>query len=360
MGLPFLIILCSILTIQSYSQDTTTPPPGFRCTNPTTTTCNSLIDYKLPNTTTLSAITDLFQIKNLRQLLGANNLSLTTPKTHQFNGDHVLKIPFPCLCQNGTGISNHRPIYTVVPDDGLYHIAAEVFSRLVVYQQIQSVNNIPDADNITVGQELWIPLPCSCDDVDGGPVVHYGYLVPAGSSVGGIAQQFNTTETTLLDLNGMTNSSKLLADSIIDVPLKVCTTSISSNSTDYPLHVPNNTYTITANGCVQCQCNAATSWILNCQSSGINLHNGRTCPSTQCPGTAFDLGNTTADSGCSLSRCSYGGFINNTIYTQLTQESTCPGGSGNNNSSSPGNSLSGLRWNFVLGASFIVLHLMRL
>lgn len=50
--------------------------------------------------------------------------------------------------------------------------------------------------------------------------MHYGHLVPAGSTVGGIAEQFNTTESTLLNLNGMASSSQLLADSIIDVPLK--------------------------------------------------------------------------------------------------------------------------------------------
>ncbi|KAJ0489904.1 putative LysM domain-containing protein [Helianthus annuus] len=212
---PTLIILSSIFSPQSTAQD-----PGFRCTNPTSTTCNSLIDYKLPNTTTLSAITTLFQIRNLRSLLAANNLPITTSKDTVYNATQTLKIPFPCLCRNGTGISNHRPIYTVVPDDGLYHIAAEVFSSLVSYPQIQKVNNISDADTILVGQELWIPLPCSCDDVDGEAVMHYGYLVAAGNSVGGIAMEFNTTESTLLDLNGMGSAADLKADTIIDVPLK--------------------------------------------------------------------------------------------------------------------------------------------
>ncbi|XP_076931252.1 lysM domain-containing GPI-anchored protein 2-like [Bidens hawaiensis] len=211
---PTLIILCSIVSIQSTTQDQL----GFRCA--TTTTCHSLIDYKLPNTTTLSAIATLFEIKNFPSLLGANNLPPTTPKTQQFNLDQVLKIPFPCLCHNGTGISNRRPIYTVVPDDSLYHIAGELFSGLVTYKQIQNVNNISDDNNILVGQKLWIPLPCSCDGVGGEQVIHYGYLAAAGSTVSGIAQQLNTKESTLLDLNGMTSPAELLPDSILDVPLK--------------------------------------------------------------------------------------------------------------------------------------------
>ncbi|KAI7731126.1 hypothetical protein M8C21_011435, partial [Ambrosia artemisiifolia] len=126
---------------------------------------------------------------------------------------------------------------------------------------------------------------------------------------------------------------------------------------DYPLLVPNGTYTFTANSCVRCECNAANNWILNCEPAGIQLRNGGTCPSTQCAGTAFDLGNTTSDSPCSQSRCAYGGYGNSTIYTLLTSESTCPGG-GNNNSSPSGNGSQGLRWNFVLAASFIALNLL--
>lgn len=67
---------------------------------------------------------------------------------------------------------------------------------------------------------------------------------------------------------------------------------------------------------------------LDCKPSGIKLPRGQTCPSTQCVGTAFDLGNTTSDSDCSLSRCSYAGYINGTIETTLTQESTCPSSPG--------------------------------
>ncbi|PWA55567.1 lysm domain GPI-anchored protein 2 precursor [Artemisia annua] len=356
--IPTLILLCSIFTIiQPTSSQTTTP--GFKCTT-RGATCNSLIDYKLPNTTTLSSVRTLFQIKNLRTLLAANNLPLTTPQNQTYPASTTLKIPFPCSCtNNGTGISNHRPIYTVVPNDGLYHIAAEVFSRLVTFQQIQAVNNISNADEIEVGQKLWVPLPCSCDDVGGEKVVHYGYSVPTGSNVAGIVNQFNTTESVLLELNGLKDAKDLLADSVLDVPLKVCTTSVRNGSMDYPLLVPNGTYTLTANNCVRCQCNAANSWVLQCEPSGISLPNGPTCPSTQCAGTAFDLGNSTSDSNCNLSRCAYAGYnTNGTILTTLTQESTCPAGN-NNNGSPSGNGSKGLRSSLALVASLIALHLLR-
>ncbi|KAD4982165.1 hypothetical protein E3N88_18836 [Mikania micrantha] len=355
--IPTLILLCFIFSTQSTAQN-----PGFRCTNSTTTTCNSLIDYRLPNTTTISAIASLFQIKNIRSLIAANNFPISTSQNYQLNASEIIKIPFPCLCRNGTGISNRRPIYTVVSGDGLYHIAAEVFSRLVTFPQIQSVNNIPNPDLISEGQELWIPLPCSCDAVDGAAVLHYGHLVANGSTLSGIAQQFNTTESTLLDLNGMSNAGALQADQILDVRPKphemranVCNTIVRNDSMDYPLLVPNGIQTYTANGCVRCQCNANNSWILNCEPSGIVLPNGRTCPSTQCAGTAFDLGNSTSESGCNRGRCAYGGYRNNTIFTEVTQENTCPGICSNNRS---GNGSNGLRWSSVLGGSLIALHLL--
>lgn len=85
---------------------------------------------------------------------------------------------------------------------------------------IEEVNNITDPTLIQPGQEIWIPLPCSCDKVNGTEVVHYGYRVPLGSSYEEIAQKFGTTENTLLKINNVTDPKSLQADQIIDVPLQ--------------------------------------------------------------------------------------------------------------------------------------------
>lgn len=209
------VLISSLLYSLSFS---TAAAATFRCNS--TTTCDAIVDYVLPNTTTLNHIKNLFNLKNLRSILGANNLPLTTPPNFTLPATTAVKIPFPCLCTNGTGKSNKRPMYTVVKDDGLYHIAAKVFSGLVTFQEIQAANNISDANLITVGQKLWIPLPCSCDDVDGQRVVHYGHVVPAQSTIEGIAEEFGTSQDTLLRLNGLASPRDLKADSILDVPLK--------------------------------------------------------------------------------------------------------------------------------------------
>lgn len=86
--------------------------------------------------------------------------------------------------------------------------------------EIQAANNISNPDLILVGQNLTIPLPCSCDDVGGEAVVHYGHVVAPGSSVEAIAQQYNVSQDTLMQLNSLSGSENLLAGDVIDVPLK--------------------------------------------------------------------------------------------------------------------------------------------
>lgn len=111
-------------------------------------------------------------------------------------------------------------MYTVQKDDGLYYIASEVFSYLVAYRDIQLVNGIENPNHIEVGQKLRIPLPCSCDEVQGKKVVHRAHVVEEGSSVEEIATKFGVLAQTLLALNGLASANNLMADEAFDVPLK--------------------------------------------------------------------------------------------------------------------------------------------
>ncbi|XXG71876.1 hypothetical protein AAC387_Pa07g1103 [Persea americana] len=182
-----------------------------------------MIGYVSPNTTTLSAIKDLFGLEEVYSLLAANSWP-TSDSNRSIRAGSTVKIPFPCSCSSGTGISDRTPYYTVKMDDGLDYIARTIFREFVTYREIAAVNNIPDPDVIDVGQELWIPLPCSCDDVDGARVVHYGHAAAAGSSVGQIAEEFGTTEATLMTLNDgrILDPKYLQAGEVLDVPLEAC------------------------------------------------------------------------------------------------------------------------------------------
>lgn len=85
---------------------------------------------------------------------------------------------------------------------------------------IQLANNISNPDLIVLGQKLWIPLPCSCDDVAGSRVIHYGHVVAAGSTIAAISEQFNVTQDAIMTINGIADAKDLKAGQVLDIPLK--------------------------------------------------------------------------------------------------------------------------------------------
>lgn len=188
----------------------------FKCSSKNAT-CHALADYSHPNGTTLRRIQTLFTVKHLPDILGANNLPANTTRVAP---GQVIKVPFPCRCSNGTGLSNKVPRYKIKKGDTLYDIATTVFAGLVKYPQIQVANEIPDANNITAGDTIWIPLPCSCDAVAGSSVVHYAHVVEDGSSVESIAQEYGSTQQILLSLNGISDPKLLQTGQVLDVPLQ--------------------------------------------------------------------------------------------------------------------------------------------
>ncbi|TYK23296.1 lysM domain-containing GPI-anchored protein 2 [Cucumis melo var. makuwa] len=210
----FTLLVFSAIATVSLAQT----PPRFNCSS--TSKCHSLIDYIPPNATTIAAVQKLFQVKHLLSFLGANNLPANTLSNFSLPASRKIKIPFNCKCNNGTGLSDKRPIYTVQSGDSLDKIAESTFARLVTFLQIQIANKLPDPNKIDVGQELWIPLPCSCDEVDGNRVVHYGHLVESGSSISAIGGRYNVSEETILRLNGIADPKDLQASQVLDIPLK--------------------------------------------------------------------------------------------------------------------------------------------
>lgn len=353
-------ILLLLLALCLISGAAAQPKEGsFQCS--ARATCQSLVDYSPVNATTLSGIKTLFGVKKLYALLGANNFLTSTPANTTVPANTTIRVPFPCLCNGSgvSGVSNRVPIYTVKEGDDLDSIARQVFSELVTFQQIAAVNNISNPGVINKNQELWIPLPCSCDEVNGTAVVHYGHLVAAGSTVAGIAQTFGTTEETLLKLNAMVNASQLLAKQILDVPLKACSSSIRNDSLDSSLLVPNGTYAVTAHQCVKCSCDSANNWTLQCEPSQLNPTNWTTCPSAQCSdSSSFSVVSTTSSDTCGGTTCGYAGYNNNrTIFVTLVQQPTCP--ASNNTNAASKMSLQAWSWNF-LSISIIQLVLLGL
>lgn len=218
-GLCKLVAIAAIAVVLVVGLAEAQPEAHFRC-SVENGTCRAVTDYKHPNGTTLEDIKSLFNVKHLPDILGANNLPTNTSSSYRVGANEVVKVPFPCKCSNNTGLSNGVPLYRIKKGDTLFDIATTTFAGLVKYPQIQVANNITDANNITAGDTLWIPLPCSCDEVGGSSVVHYAHLVQTGSSVEGIAQQYGTTQQVLLSLNGIDDPKSLEAGQVLDVPLQ--------------------------------------------------------------------------------------------------------------------------------------------
>uniref|UniRef100_A0A0D9XSY2 Protein kinase domain-containing protein n=1 Tax=Leersia perrieri TaxID=77586 RepID=A0A0D9XSY2_9ORYZ len=197
----------------------------FTCTTPTPSPCKSALGYRIQTSTTYTQIFSLFNTTTtLGELLRANGLppTATPPNTTVKRG--LLTVPFPCSCgnngNNGVGQSHgRRPIYTVRPRDTLYVIARDVFEGFVTFQEIAAANDITSPTQIVVGRQLWIPLPCSCDRVDGYVVTHFAYKVSEVDTVESITAEFGVLEGNLLKTNGMTDPKKLFEGQILDVPL---------------------------------------------------------------------------------------------------------------------------------------------
>ncbi|XP_031487632.1 G-type lectin S-receptor-like serine/threonine-protein kinase At4g03230 isoform X2 [Nymphaea colorata] len=190
---------------------------GFRCA--TAGTCTALVGYRPLNATTLQEISSRFQIDSFTDLLPRNSLASTTPQTHAVSAQQTIKVPITCRCQDGIGTSDKSPVYIVKPGDTLDYIATSVFSRLVDAKSLAAVSGSSDPSKTNTGQVLRIPLPCSCDRVDGSPVTHYALVVEKNDTLRRIAAEYNVTMTQLEKLNNVSNTASVLAGQVLDVPL---------------------------------------------------------------------------------------------------------------------------------------------
>ncbi|XP_074591758.1 chitin elicitor-binding protein-like [Curcuma longa] len=315
--LPFLLLLLLLLHQPAVAVNFTCRAPGGAAR------CQSLVSYTARNDTNLAQIMTLFQIRSFRSLLAANGLPLFTPPSRPVPAGSTLRIRLSCSCSAGRGASAHRPLYRIAPGDGLDSIAQNVFNGLISYQEIAAANNISDPNLIQIGQEIYIPLPCSCDEVEGEPVVHYAHVVTSGSTVSGIAAEFGTKEETLLNLNGISDPKTLEAGQVLDVPLRACSSSIGSASADSGLLVSNGSYILTANNCVLCSC-SSSSWELDCHPTrGIS---SSVCPVATCGNLSLGNSSSSTSTACESTTCTYAGYTNSTdfdILTSLTTQSLC-------------------------------------
>lgn len=86
--------------------------------------------------------------------------------------------------------------------------------------QIKDANSISDPAVIDVGQNLVIPLPCTCFNSTDNflPAVYLSYVVQADDTVPAIAARYFTTVTDIMNVNAM-GSPSVRAGDILAIPL---------------------------------------------------------------------------------------------------------------------------------------------
>lgn len=192
--------------------------------------------------------------------------------------------------------------------------------------QIREANSIQDPSVLDVGQNLVVPLPCTCfNGTDNSlPAIYLSYVVKDVDTVAGIAARYFTTITDLMNVNAM-GSPVISPGDILAVPLSACASNFPKYASDYGLLVPNGSYAIVASHCVQCSCGPG-SRNLYCMPASLAV----SCSSMQCNKSNLMVGNVTikqSGGGCSVTSCSYGGYVNGTINTLLSTslQPRCPG-----------------------------------
>ncbi|RLM84906.1 lysM domain-containing GPI-anchored protein 1-like [Panicum miliaceum] len=291
------------------------------------TACPALLSYTLYADLKLAEVAAHFAADPLA-ILAANAIDFAVPDP----ADRILpaglplRVPVPCACSDGIRKATSVR-YVARAGDTLASVAGSVYGGLTTADWIRDSNGMPEGAALDAGTTLFVPLHCACfGGVDSGvPAVYLTYVVAEGDTVPAIARRFRTTGNDLMSVNDMA-AADVAAGDIIVVPLPACASSFPAYTSDAGLSVANGTYAVTANRCVQCSCGPG-NLDLFCVPAPLA---DSTCSSMQCSNSSMMLGNFTlqmTSAGCSVTSCSYGGYVNGTILTTLTTslKPQCPG-----------------------------------
>ncbi|PHT49821.1 LysM domain-containing GPI-anchored protein 2 [Capsicum baccatum] len=321
--LHFLFLLLSLSFIHPTTSKSTIEP----CSN--SDTCSSLLGYSLYTDLKVSEVASLFQADPI-SLLTTNAIDISYPdvENHILPAKLFLKVPITCSCVDGI-FKSAFVHYKTRPSDTLSLIADTIYGGLVSADQIKEGNPNavgPDPSVLSVGANLWIPLPCTCyNGTDNNlPAIYMSYVVRPVDTLAGIAARYSTTLTDLMNVNAL-GAPSIKEGDILSIPLSACTSSFPRSASDYALSVANGSYAITASHCVQCSCGPG-SRNLYCMPASLAV----SCSSMQCKNSNLMLGNVTVQQiggGCNVTSCNYGGVVNGTIITTLSTslQPRCPG-----------------------------------
>lgn len=167
----------------------------------------------------VSEVGALFQVDP-----AANSIDFTLPDTANriLPSGLFLRVPTTCSCSDGIRLSLSVR-YRTRPADTLASIAGNIFSGLASHDQIREANSLDSTDpsaSLDVGQNLVIPLPCSCFNSTDNflPAIYLSYVVQPQDTVPRIAATYFTPVTGIMNVNAM-GTPVVKAGDILAIPL---------------------------------------------------------------------------------------------------------------------------------------------
>ncbi|XP_048432777.1 protein LYK5 [Pyrus x bretschneideri] len=153
------------------------------------------------------------------QIASANNVSDVDPIP---TGTPVI-VPVNCSCFSNNNYSyyQHNSSYVLKSSDTYFGIANNTYQGLTTCQSLMAQNPF-DAENLTVGLSLQVPLRCACPTANqnaAGVLFLLSYIVTWGDEPSTIADRFGIDRSTLLQANRLSSSDIIYPFTPILVPL---------------------------------------------------------------------------------------------------------------------------------------------
>ena len=134
--------------------DNSTSVLGYFC-NGQNKSCQAYLTFRSqPPYNSVSSISALLA-SDPSQLSQLNSVS----ETETFPTNTLVLVPVNCSCSGAYYQKNTT--YVVKKDDSYFSIANNTYQALSTCQALQKQNNIP-ATNISIGENLTVPLRCAC------------------------------------------------------------------------------------------------------------------------------------------------------------------------------------------------------
>ncbi|XP_028794420.1 wall-associated receptor kinase-like 22 [Neltuma alba] len=190
---------------------------GYKC-NGFQNSCTSYVAYRSnPRYNTALTIANLLD-SHASSIASLNNLS---SNTKHIPSNQIVVVPIDCSCLGG--IYQHPVSYAVQKGDTYYELTVFSYQNLSICQMIVRQNYGFDALNLTIGDEISVPVLCACPTTDQIADGVYSLLVlpvNPGDSLESIAEDYGTNPQTLMTANQLHSNTTINISTTLLVPRK--------------------------------------------------------------------------------------------------------------------------------------------